>query len=415
VRITLDGADGVHVHDGGDVARELNRMSVAPSPLTPAPAPAPPTAQARPHLAFLDGVRGAAALFVVLHHAMASLPAGADDRVDHLLRILTHGGHFAVDLFIVLSGYCLMLPLSRSGVALETWTFIKRRALRILPTYFLAMVFSLVLIGTIIGQKTGTPWDFALPVRARDVELHLLLLHDWFPSSTFKINHPFWSIGVEWKIYFLFPVLLFLRRRWGTLATAGLATLGGYALWMVLARLHALNPSPYGSSVYYVGLFAMGMFAADAGEHPERYPVLSVGPYRLLLGALSLVVLFLAIEQGVSDDHFLRPQLASGVMGVWGALFLLALRRGFTPEWIKRIFAWRGSASVGKMGYSLYLIHAPILQVVYQYVLLPIRLHGHGRGPLMLAISTVATLGPAAVFYRVAERPFHRLSQARAG
>jgi peptidoglycan/LPS O-acetylase OafA/YrhL len=389
-------------------------MTVAAAPLT-SPVPAVPAAPARPHLAFLDGVRGAAALFVVLHHALGNLPDAADeDRLDHFLRFATHGGHFAVDMFIVLSGYCLMLPLARSGAALETWTFIKRRALRILPTYFLAMIFSLLLIATIIGRKTGTHWDYALPVRARDVELHVLLLHDWFPGSTFKINHPFWSIGVEWKIYFLFPLLLALRRRWGALATAGLATLAGYALWMVLARLHALNPSPYGSSAYYLGLFAMGMGAADAGEHPERYPALTAGLCRRLLAGTSVVVAFLAAEQSFSDDHFLPPQLASGVMGLWGALFLLALRRGLTPDWIRRIFAWRGSTSIGKMGYSVYLIHAPILQVVYQYVILPFRIHGHARVPLMLALSTAATLGPAALFYRVAERPFHKLSQARA-
>jgi peptidoglycan/LPS O-acetylase OafA/YrhL len=388
-------------------------MSVAAASLTPAPAA--PAAPARAHLAFLDGVRGAAALFVVLHHAMASLPALGEDRVDHFLRVATHGGHCAVDLFIVLSGYCLMLPLARSGRALQTWDFFKRRAMRILPTYFLAMLLSLLLIGTLIGQKTGTPWDYALPVRWRDIELHALLVHEWFPGSTFKINHPFWSIGVEWKIYFLFPVLVVMRRRWGALATAGMATLAGYALWVVLARLHVLNPSPYGSSTYYLGLFAMGMWAADAGERPERYAALSAGRCRALLAAVSLAVLVVMVMQGLSDDHFLRPQLASGLNGVWAALLLLALRRGFTPDWIRQVFAWRGSASVGKMGYSLYLIHAPLLQVVYQYVLVPLRIHGHGRGPLMLAISAVATLGPAALFYRIAERPFHRLSQARAG
>ncbi|MBD0258097.1 MAG: acyltransferase family protein [Cytophagales bacterium] len=54
------------------------------------------------HLRYLDGLRAAAALFVVLHHAW--LEAG------QAYQVL---GHYAVGLFIVLSGFCLMLPVVR--------------------------------------------------------------------------------------------------------------------------------------------------------------------------------------------------------------------------------------------------------------------------------------------------------------
>ena len=66
-----------------------------------------------PHLAFLDGLRALAAMYVVLHHA--KLQAGFNpDSVAWPVRIfagLFNFGHYAVTLFIVLSGFCLTLQL----------------------------------------------------------------------------------------------------------------------------------------------------------------------------------------------------------------------------------------------------------------------------------------------------------------
>lgn len=72
----------------------------------------------RPHLTVLDGIRGVAALYVVLHHAYYSvvgesggmtLPAAT-----RWATVWLTPGHYAVVVFIVLSGYCLMLPLVRT-------------------------------------------------------------------------------------------------------------------------------------------------------------------------------------------------------------------------------------------------------------------------------------------------------------
>jgi peptidoglycan/LPS O-acetylase OafA/YrhL len=382
--------------------------AVATEPTPPVVTTVPP----KTHLAFLDGVRGLAALFVVLHHAMANLPGAANGNgIERVLSLATREGHFAVDIFIVLSGYCLMLPLARKGRPLDIALFLQRRAVRILPTYFLAMLMSLLLIATLIGQQTGTHWDVSVPVTGRDIWLHLLLVHDWFVGSAVKINHPFWSIGVEWKIYFLFPLLLALARRWGALATAVAATLLGYVVWAVLMRWHIFNPTPWGSSPYYVGLFAMGMWAADVGEHPMRHPYFSRERLRTALALLSAALLILIVQEVRTDEHFLRLQLASAVSGAWAAAFLLALRMGAAPGWIARLMSWRGSVWIGAMGYSVYLVHAPIVQLVYLYVVRPSHLPGPWRGPLMLVASTGATLLVATAFYRIAERPFHALSR----
>src|SRR3954462_13179518 len=85
-------------------------------------------------LDFLDGLRGLAALYVVLHHAALEVPGGSLSPVSGIFRGLLRQGHFAVAVFIVLSGYCLMRPVASdpSGRVRGGWrAYLLRRARRI--------------------------------------------------------------------------------------------------------------------------------------------------------------------------------------------------------------------------------------------------------------------------------------------
>src|SRR5450432_2883737 len=105
---------------------------------------------ARPHVAFLDGMRALAALFVVLHHCMLQVnldKVSVSPGLSKIVQVLLLG-HDSVDVFIVLSGFCLAMPVVRgdgfvSGGALN---FFKKRARRILPPYYFALALSLLLI-----------------------------------------------------------------------------------------------------------------------------------------------------------------------------------------------------------------------------------------------------------------------------
>jgi peptidoglycan/LPS O-acetylase OafA/YrhL len=161
----------------------------------------------RLRLDHVDGMRAVAALVVFLNHAYFQTWCYFYDRfppapfafLSHWLAI----GHLAVSVFIVISGFCLYLPLTRSEGALRGGAipFLRRRARRILPPYFAALALSLLLIATIIGDETGSPWDVSARVRGIDVASHVLLLQNVF--GTGRINYAFWSIALEWQIYFL--------------------------------------------------------------------------------------------------------------------------------------------------------------------------------------------------------------------
>lgn len=165
---------------------------------------------------YLDSLRGLAALYVVLHHAYMEV-VGA--RVPVFLPIGVRVGTFwlgwgqtAVDVFIVLSWYCLMLPVARSDGALQSgfWGYMGRRARRILPPYYAALILTLLVIHFVPGMNTahGLRWDMALPtLKASVVGVHLLLIHTLRPWWAYAIDPPMWSVAVEWQIYFLLLLL----------------------------------------------------------------------------------------------------------------------------------------------------------------------------------------------------------------
>src|SRR5215203_1884331 len=105
-----------------------------------------------PRLAFLDGLRGLAASYVVLHHAALLVPPSGLTGPATVARFLLRHGHYAVAVFIVLSGYCLMLPVARDPLGRlpgGTLAFFGRRARRILPPYYAALVLCWALIALV--------------------------------------------------------------------------------------------------------------------------------------------------------------------------------------------------------------------------------------------------------------------------
>ncbi|MFL5306241.1 MAG: acyltransferase family protein [Polyangia bacterium] len=365
-----------------------------------------------PHLRYLDGVRGLAAVYVLLHHAALNMPArlGASLAV-RLVNKATGLGHYAVDVFIVLSGYCLMLPVVNGRKTLSIDRFVKSRFVRIVPPYWAAMVLSLVLIQLVIGRRTGTHWDVSLPVTGRDVLLHTFLIHDWMRSSAAKINHTYWSVAVEWQIYFLFPLILALWRRIGALRTVLATTVVSYGVWAALWFLDVGNPSPWGSSVYYVALFTFGMLSAQIAEWLVAAKGGAAGvalarPLRLAVLVVGAAVL--GFSAGVVHVPL---QLRSVVVGAWAALFLVSCRVSFGSSAAVKLLSGGAAVWFGKRAYSLYLVHAPILQLVYQYVLAPRSLSPTALTVTTMIVSVPICIAVANAFFWAVEKPFHRLSR----
>ena len=242
----------------------------------------------------------------------------------HWFRVHCSFGHQAVGLFIVLSGFCLMLPVAKGDGTLRggAWNFYKKRARRILPTYYLALAVCLLLIGTILNQKTGSPWDMAIPVTTKDLVTHFLLIHDALLGTGGKINYPLWTVSVEWRIYFVFPLLVFAWRKIGALKTTAIAVVTGYLL-LILLRPTFLQTQVNGISSQYLGLFAMGMlgagitFSRDEGFARLRQRV----PWGWVALAATVLLLFLSNIRFFHD----KVSILDFFVGLWAMSLLIII------------------------------------------------------------------------------------------
>src|SRR3954471_17967693 len=209
----------------------------------------------RQRLAGLDGLRGLAALFVVVNHIfLRTFPGYPKDRAPFWAGWFIYG-RFAVVVFIVLSGFSLALAPSRHGWRLDSVTrFAYRRARRILPAYWAALAFSLAVAWLVVpppGQ--GMPGGKSALVNGMFVQ-NLV----GAPSP----NRSFWSMAVEVQLYLAFPLLLLMVRRWSAMAMVATVTLVVAAVGIVGPHISRLDTFVIQSPPDLAALFAVGILSA---------------------------------------------------------------------------------------------------------------------------------------------------------
>jgi len=363
-------------------------------PVVKTPAIAP---SRRPHFRYVDGFRGVAALYVVLHHAfLMTLQTG--DRahgmtgVAAVLMGFLQYGESAVTFFIAISGFCLMLPLvdDRSDFGAEaSKRFFYRRARRILPTYYSALLLSMALTTVFVSDVPPRSSGPLQPTTTAGIVSHLLLVHNLHESTIYQINGPLWSIAVECQIYLVFPLLVALRRSFGMPAMLGIAY-----MFAMLAR-SLLAGTPYGGLMpMYLFVFALGMSAAEFAMGPPR---------RLFLWMASAATALMIFM-------FLYPQAQriAGIEAVVGLCSMCFLTVG--AHWpnsiVTRVASWRPLAFMGTFSYSLYLIHSPLQQLSWKWIFVPLKLDELWTFGLGATIGTALILFVSYWFYVLAERPF---------
>ena len=379
----------------------------------------------RVNLRFLDGLRGLSALYVLLYHLYT--PAGLP-RSSVLLLSGLRFGHYAVAVFIVLSGYCLMLPVARGDGTLRggTLAFIKRRARRILPPYYAALVlslgFSALAMHNLIAMHTTVPeGEWRDSISPGSLISHLFLVHNFNRVWSVSIDSPMWSVATEWQIYFFFPLILLpVWRRFGSLAVILAGIIVGVAPLLLLPARHNLS----WACPQFIGLFAIGMAAAsqnkESGPDKERKEL----PWAVLSGAGFAAFFLIAFYLGVVKA---RPLGASGELPLsypWigdvlfglatGALLIYCEQttirsgKGKPLPLLLRLLTSRAAMALGAFSYSLYLVHFPL--VVYSGKLL------HHFFESQMVVSTLQLIVAVPVimlisysFHIVFERPFMSL------
>ena len=355
-----------------------------------------PAGQAGGRIAGLDGVRGLAALYVVVNHIfLRAFPGYPIDTAPFWAAWFIYG-RFAVVVFIVLSGLSLTLAPARHGWRLDGLSrFARRRAWRILPPYWAALAFSLLVAWLVVpppGEGAPDAWS---------VLVNGLLVQNIVAAPT--PNRAFWSIAVEAQLYLLFPLLLVLVRRRGAVAMVAAVTAVAAVIGVVGPHVAGIDTFVIQSAPDLAALFAVGVLAGGIVIASERR---RSWPWAWIALAAATPVLATIVWQGSAWtlDRLYWVDLA---LGPAIACLLAALVTG-RPAPLLRALDSRPIRSLGLSSYSLYLIHGPIVVVVYEKVVAG-RV-GHGAPSFLLAVALIVPLTVLAArgFAAVFEIPFQR-------
>lgn len=284
----------------------------------------------------LDALRGLAAFTVLWHHLRLALPGGGKHA--WYLALIT-GGHQAVRLFFVLSGYVLSMPYWR-GKQMPYGRYLVRRFFRIYVPFFVGFLLAWVGAWKFYGSQLPlTAWfhlTWQTPLTWK------LFLQQAFMSSTAEINTAFWSLRVEAEFSILLPFFCFvvLRLPWMLTLLVGLLS---YAASLHFQNLDAVN------GLSAIPMFLFGMLLSRHAQWIEttwsRLPSLVT----CLVPVVALLLYLRFLPAGNYADY---------LTGIGSSLLIVAslhmaplsnLLRHAIPEYL------------GRISYSLYLVHATIL------------------------------------------------------
>ena len=363
----------------------------------------------RPRYNYVEGIRALACLTVVLNHAVAeAYPVLYHVDIPPMLSFLNLWfafGHHAVTAFIVVSGFCLGLPLAAGDFSkpVAFGQFMARRIARIVPPYYAALVISLLVCYTMFKFPSGMHFDFSAHPRPSDIAAHVLLIQNVF--GTGQINYSLWSIATELHIYMLFPFLVaMLRKRNGWMAVVAIAVAAYGVSYLVMdTRLDR-------AAVHFVGAFICGIAASwvTRSEHPVATRLRTFSGWPLVaLGGLAGIVFWTRSLPYSQYQAFQMAQDAVVMLAI--TALLIACTKVKSP--LRVLLEAKPLVWIGERSYSLYLLHVPIQAALLKVAISTLDLTHTERLVFLLTFGLGILLGMTWVFHRVVEIPAMNLSR----
>jgi peptidoglycan/LPS O-acetylase OafA/YrhL len=392
-----------------------------------------------PRLAGVEGLRALAATSIVVYHCWRyGTPGGARVDLGPLSRFVLPHLPIGVTLFFALSGFLLYRPLAaaalRGTARPRLGAYLRNRALRILPAYWVVLVVIAVLLSVALVRRSPSTLELGRLVGQPGALLsNALLVHNYLPGTLDTGIGPAWSLAVEVVFYLVLPGLGWLAgacartastrtaRSWAALVPVGVLLLVGFAgkasaTYLVPPATGYWHAMLVRSFAYYADLFAFGMALAVLHVKVQDGDLRVRAWWRWAAGvALVLTVLVIVLLA----DRGLLP--AWGVVNPYQRLtalacaLLLALTvltgPGQAAPPLVRLLEMRPLVAVGLASYSLFLWHEPVVRWLERQRL---TMDGSGGFWVNLAVVAVVSGGLAALSYRWVERPALR-RKARTG
>lgn len=405
-------------------------------------------------IAVLDSVRAIAILTVVFFHVSVKTNVKNITWLDPHIVAFIYAGNAGVTLFLVLSGFLLFLPYIKSLLFDKSWPswrmFYLRRALRIIPAYYLSLFLLVILFQPVYLQ----------PSHLKELFLFLTFFMDSTQHTFQKLNAPYWTLAVEWQYYMLLPWLALLirmvvqrgsltRRIW-TLAFC----LGIVMAWGITTRYLGIyvtaHPTITFNLPHKVFRVIVGLLygSGGPGQHGKYLEDFGVGMMVAVIYTLSRNSL--PESRGNVFMRWLSPIFVLGgilwlaLMALWNAQMLikpsgaafsawfygkgystfhefgLALGYGsfmmgilFNVGILKRIFEWPLLRWIGLISYSVYIWHNPVMLPFADNVTPFLQSWStFAIFALVLTWTLFAAFPFSFVFYMLVEKPFMNFSDS---
>jgi peptidoglycan/LPS O-acetylase OafA/YrhL len=340
------------------------------------------------HVRVFDSLRGIMALWVAVAHTQMTFDIGPRGGLAKVFNVA-----FAVDVFIILSGFVIAFLIStqREKYAI----FIARRAFRLFPVYLIALLISALSISEQLEiwksiHSVGNYWQGRLGTML-DTEkyffphllTHVLLLQglasNSLPSSEFAFIEPAWSLSLEWQFYLLAP--------------------------LIMAAL--VRPRQFSWLAILTIFFAAAYGQLGSGFLPNRihYFLLGISSYFLYVefrqGRLRRLPLLL----------FCTAMVLRSVPGViWFSFLCVGLYEQAWVQSLKKALESSPFRILGEISYSVYVIHTLMIFPAY---LLSQKLSADPAilRPATMVLTIVLTLLVSRISFKLIERPFISLGK----
>lgn len=359
----------------------------------------------------LTGIRGLAAMMVLLHHVFAlAVPRVLSIHLGHwqvTYHWLLTGGWMGANVFFVLSGFLLAVPFVRhiegTGPRIRVAPYLLRRVRRVVPAYWA----QIVILAVVSALTANAPSWLLLAV-------HFAFLQNFDAAYAFALNGVYWTLPTEFGYYLLLPLFAVFSLAWAGRERAAWLVLSTalvvFAITYRIVAFRAVADAPIGAKVFALmqlpGLidhFAIGMLLAwvyvrhGATITARQADTMVVAG---LVGIASMMALLDHVFLAYWNGHVL---LFVGYTITAFFIGLMVLGTAVGGRVGRSLFANPAILFLGIVSYSLYLWHAPI-QYWTQKLLDQLGVTGD-RFWYLLAVSFPLSVLAATLSYWWIERP----------
>jgi len=292
-----------------------------------------------------------------------------------------HSGFLGVDVFFVISGF-LMSVLYDENKKLE---FYKKRALRLLPTYFVTIVATLIAsIFIVTPNEYMQVFNQSLYADLFASNIGYLLQNSYFSKAEFKPLLHLWSLGVEIQFYLLIPIIFYFLKI--NKYFFGLLSIASVSLCFILVELHPVVSffmMPLRLWEFLIG-YAVAKYLTSNGSIVKKQ--------HSLLGSFFLLVIILIPILNINGESL---GFISGHPGIYA--FFITLSTGIIlsvgiSKVIENSIVGSFLELIGKYSYSIYLVHFPVIVLLLYQPFSGTQLQASGLRDLLLLLIIIVSL-----------------------